>query len=94
MCFTCLQEDSHAKFSGQPVYAKPESIGVLFSHLAMPAVPAHYPKSEESAFNSLLDSAPYFSEIGRTGLIFWAGCVALCYDGFSEKLKLSNVELS
>ena len=23
----------------------------------------------------------------------WAGCVALCYDGFSENPKLSNVEL-
>ena len=23
----------------------------------------------------------------------WAGCVALCYDCFSEKPKLSNVEL-
>ena len=29
----------------------------------------------------------------RVKLLFWAGCVALCYDDFSEKSKLSNVEL-
>ena len=29
----------------------------------------------------------------RSWLCGWAGCVALCYDCFSEKPKLSNVEL-
>ena len=27
------------------------------------------------------------------GWLYMAGCVALCYDCFSEKPKLSNVEL-
>ena len=37
--------------------------------------------------------AVWWAVVVGCGGLWWAGCVALCYDGFSENPKLSNVEL-